>query len=248
MDFLSRFNRFIEGELTPGQRRGAIALAILLFCAAVILYLRSAPLVPIQVRQHDFGQAVGDRSVRPRATPPREVVVHIAGAVSKPGIYRLPEGARVDEAIRAAGGPLPSGLIQELNLAARLVDGQKIVVPAAVKASGGPGAGGSVAEPSQGGARGSGAGASVSIQGASGGTGGDAAGSSGAGTGQPIDLNTATPEQLDALPGVGPAIAKRILEYREGHGGFRTPAELQQVKGIGPKKYQEIKGKVSAGP
>ena len=142
--------------------------------------------------------------------PAREVVVHVAGAVARPGLYRLPDGSRVDDAIGLAGGPRPKAALDLVNLAAPVVDGQQVIVP---------------------------------LKGAAG-----AAASTGAGTGAEsgaagtkVSLNSATIEQLDELPGVGPVTAQQILDYREANGAFRSVDELDAVPGIGPARLEQLR-------
>jgi competence protein ComEA len=150
------------------------------------------------------------------------VTVDVAGAVRRPGLYRLAAGARVDDAVRRAGGPARGADLAAVNLAAKLEDGRQVLVPrrltavAGVGGAGVPGAGG--VAPVAGGA-----GASASAAPAA-----------------PINLNTATLEQLDTLDGVGPGIAKRIIDYREQHGGFRRVEELGEVPGIGDKRLATL--------
>ena len=152
------------------------------------------------------------------ARPPASgSVVHVAGAVREPGVYRLPAGARVQDAVERAGGARPNGDVNAINLAAKVADGQQVFVPS----------------------RGAGAGAGTAT--AAGGGGGGAAGGA---PGPPISLNTATAEQLDSLDGVGPATARKIIAWRTQHGGFRSVADLGQVPGIGPKKLAALKDKV----
>ncbi len=139
------------------------------------------------------------------------VVVAVAGKVRHPGLVTLPPGARVADAIKAAGGLLPGTKIGYLNLARKVSDGELIVVGAT------PPPGGAAA--------------------------GDPA-VPGAPAGK-VDLNTATLQQLDTLPGVGPVLAQRILDYRKAHGGFRSVDELRQVDGIGPSRYEQLKDLVS---
>ena len=155
------------------------------------------------------------------------VTVHVAGAVRRAGVYRLAAGARVDDAIRRAGGPGRRADLAALNLAAKLEDGRQVLVPQRAAA---------VAAPA-------GAGASATVGGAGAGVG--AAAGAGATTTGPINLNTATLEQLDTLDGVGPAIAQRILEYRQQHGGFRRVDELAEVPGIGDKRLATLTPLVS---
>ncbi len=156
-------------------------------------------------------------SVRVEAAGSGAAVVQVVGAVRRPGVYRLPAGRRVDDAVRAAGGATRRADLAGVNLAAKVSDGQQIIVPAA-------GAAGAV---------GAGAGGPAG-----------AAGGAGAAPGQPLNLNTATPEQLDQLDGVGPATAQKIVAYRQAHGGFRSVSELDQVPGIGEKKLAGLKDRV----
>jgi competence protein ComEA len=141
-------------------------------------------------------------------------VVHVAGAVRRPGVYRLPAGARVQEAVRRAGGARPGADVNAINLAAKVADGQQVVVPKRA------GAGGAAAPAAAGAAAGA------------------------APAGAPVSLNSATAEQLDTLDGVGPATAQKIIAWRTQHGGFRSVADLGQVPGIGPKKLAALKDRV----
>jgi competence protein ComEA len=133
-----------------------------------------------------------------------EVIVHVAGAVRRPGLYTLEEGSRIDDAIARAGGPTGKAVLDAVNLAAPVADGQQVVVPA----RGGPG-GQPAAE--------------------------------GPATGGRVHLNTATLEQLDALPGIGPVTAQKILDYREERGAFQSVDELDAVPGIGPARLEELR-------
>lgn len=150
------------------------------------------------------------------------VVVYVTGRVRKPGVHTLPEGSRIADAIEAAGGLRAGAKPGALNLARRLVDGEHIVVGAPATAAGGaPPAGGPVGAAS-----------------------GAAASAVDPGTGL-IDLNQATAEQLDEhLPGVGEVLARRIVEYREANGGFRSVEQLRDVTGIGERRFAELKDKV----
>ncbi|MCP9959073.1 ComEA family DNA-binding protein [Streptomyces sudanensis] len=150
----------------------------------------------------------------PSAAPPSGVVVvDVNGRVRRPGVLRLPAGARVVDALRAAGGVPPGTDTTGLNKARVLVDGEHVLVgvPAA---AGPPGAPPPAAPP-----------------GAAGG---------GAATG-PVSLNTATVEQLDTLPGVGPVLARHIVEHRARHGGFRSVDELREVRGIGARRFADLR-------
>ena len=143
----------------------------------------------------------------PAAAKPEPVVVDVVGAVRRPGLYRLAQGARVADAVARAGGTTPKADLEALNLAAPLADGLQVVVPSNV-------AGGAVA-PAHGG----------SAQPASG----------------PISLSSATVEQLDALPGVGPVTAEKIVDYRTEHGAFHSVDELDAIPGIGPARLDQLR-------
>ena len=166
--------------------------------------------------------AASSSSIRVERAGGGRVTVHVAGAVQDPGVYRLATGARVDDALRSAGGPRERADLTAVNLAARLEDGRQVIVPeraAAVPTSASPGAAGAQS-----------AGASTA----------GAAATGAVPPGAPINLNTATLEQLDTLDGVGPGIAQRILDYREQHGGFSRVEELGEVPGIGAKRLATL--------
>ncbi|MFI8834189.1 helix-hairpin-helix domain-containing protein [Streptomyces afghaniensis] len=152
-----------------------------------------------------------------------EIVVDVGGKVREPGIHRLPAGSRVADALRAAGGVKPGTKTDGLNRARFLVDGEQVIV-------GGP-------APAAGAGVGTGAGGT-----AAGGTGGAAAG--GMMPGAPVSLNTATADQLDTLPGVGPVLAQHIIDYRTQHGGFRSVDELREVNGIGDRRFADLRNLV----
>jgi competence protein ComEA len=173
---------------------------------------------------------VGGASSAVPATPtaPAVLVVDVAGKVHRPGLYRLPVGSRVDDAVRAAGGALAGVNLSSLNLAAKVVDGQQIPVGIA----GSPG--------------GAAAGA-AGAAGSDGSPGGRAgmAGNGAPGAGEPVDLNTATIEQLETLPGVGPVLAQHVLDWRTAHGHFATVDQLDDVPGIGEVKFAALKSLVT---
>lgn len=139
-----------------------------------------------------------------------EVVVHVAGSVSTPGVYTLSGGSRVVDAVAAAGGALPRARVDALNLAAALRDGEQIYVPAIGEVVSAP------------------AGATAST-----------------GSSFPLDLNAATIEQLDQLPGVGPATANAIIARRTEIGRFVSVDDLLEVPGLGPAKVAAIRGLVT---
>ncbi|MFJ4845143.1 MULTISPECIES: helix-hairpin-helix domain-containing protein [unclassified Streptomyces] len=151
--------------------------------------------------------AAGSRTPRPEPGPQAALVVDVAGKVRHPGLRRLPTGARVADALEAAGGALPGADTSALNLARRLADGEQIVVGRAA-APGMP----VLAAP-------------------------------GAAPAPPaaVSLNGATADQLDTLPGVGPVLARHILEYRAQHGGFTSVDQLRDVNGIGDRRFADLK-------
>lgn len=149
-----------------------------------------------------------------------ELVVAVAGKVRRPGLVRLPAGARVADALEAAGGPLPGTDAALLNLARKVTDGELILV-------------GVTAPPP---AAGSATGATAGPAPAGGGV---------AGPGGKVNLNTATRAELETLPGVGPVLAQRIIDFREQRGGFRAISDLKQVTGIGDARYEDLKALVT---
>ncbi|HEV7935249.1 MAG TPA: ComEA family DNA-binding protein [Actinomadura sp.] len=214
----------LRDRLDPGLP-GARALAAVAVVAAVIAggYLwtarpRPQP-VPAAAASLVASPARPAASPRPPVTsgptPAGTVVVHVAGKVRRPGVITLPAGSRVTDAIRAAGGLRPGVDTGSLNLARRLTDGEQIPVGLPAVAA------------SPGGAPGSAPGVPPAEPGTVPGT--------------PLDLNTATVEQLQELPGVGPVLARRIVDHRTQHGGFRGVEQLREVSGIGERRFAELK-------
>ena len=150
--------------------------------------------------------AAAPLNLRAEPAPARKLVVHVVGQVFRPGLYSLPDGSRVDDAISKAGGPRPRAALEAVNLAAPVADGQQIVVPSRRQAA----------------------------QALAGGAGGGGAGGR-------VHLNSATLEQLDELPGIGPVTAQKILDYRTEHGAFGSVEELDAVPGIGPATLAELR-------
>lgn len=208
------------------ERRGVLALGVVLALAVVLAGQHfwagrtesvSAPQV---VRESPVREKEAEGPERPAAVPASaspggQIVVDVSGKVRDPGIRRLPSGSRVADALRAAGGVRPGVRAEGLNRARFLVDGEQIVV-------GAPGAPPPV---------GAGAGAGAVPQ-------------AGGGPSAPVSLGTATVEQLDTLPGVGPVLAQRIVDYRTQHGGFRSVDELRQVDGIGDRRFSDLRARV----
>ncbi|MET9729457.1 ComEA family DNA-binding protein [Streptomyces sp. NPDC006458] len=147
--------------------------------------------------------------------PPAEIVVDVSGKVREPGIHRLPAGSRVADALRAAGGVRPGTKVDSLNRARFLVDGELVIVGGPVGAAPGSVVGGSAP-------------GAVTP----------------AGPAVPVSLSTATVEQLDGLPGVGPVLAQHIIDYRTQHAGFRSVDELREVNGIGERRFADLRNLV----
>ena len=141
------------------------------------------------------------------------LVVHVVGEVRRPGLYRLRDGSRIADAVRRAGGALRDADLAAVNLAAPLVDGVQILVPAAAPANGSA-------------------------------TGGSDGGGVGATSG-PVSLSSATLDELDELPGVGPITAEKILDYRTEHGPFASVDDLDAVPGIGPTRIEQLRDLVT---
>lgn len=142
-----------------------------------------------------------------------QVVVHVAGAVARPGVYSLPPRSRVGDAVAAAGGAGPDADLDRVNLAALVADGERVYVPRRGEPAPAP----ETPVPS---AR---------------------AGPTASG---PLDLNTATVEQLESLPGIGPTTARAIVDHRARRGRFRSVEQLLDIRGIGPSKLAALRSKV----
>jgi competence protein ComEA len=143
-----------------------------------------------------------------------DVVVDVAGAVSDPGVYRLPAGTRVNDAIQRAGGATARAEIDSINLAARLTDGQQIVIPERATSPVGVAAGPGVP------------------------------GSAGADSAAPINVGTASVDDLDTIEGIGPVTAQKIVEFRDQHGGVSSVDQLDQIDGIGPATMDALRSRL----
>ncbi|WP_448072381.1 helix-hairpin-helix domain-containing protein [Georgenia yuyongxinii] len=175
-------------------------------------------------------------ATRPTPAPARtdtSVVVHVAGAVARPGVVELPGGARVADAVAAAGGATDAAEPSAVNLARVLVDGEQVYLPAVGEAVPGAGAGPAAAPAAPAGPAGDPAAGRP-----------PAAGGDGSPAG-PVNLNTATAAELDTLPGVGPAIADRIIQWRDLNGPFLSVDDLDAVAGIGPATMERLRALVS---
>ena len=157
----------------------------------------------------------------PAPSPPEEILVHVAGAVVKSGVYRLPQGARVTDAIDAAGGPSAEGVKDALSLAEPLVDGQKVIVPTKKELESAPPV--AFTAPSPSGGSGSASGASKPAAPAK------------------VNVNAGTVAQFDALPNISPTVAKNIVDYRTKYGPFKKLEDLDKVSGIGPATLEKLR-------
>jgi competence protein ComEA len=174
------------------------------------LVLAAAALALLAVAGRTLAGA-GTATVEPVALAPESsaaatapmLVVHVAGAVRRPGLYRLAEGKRVADAVARAGGATAPADTAAINLAAPLADGTQVLVPTRV------------------------------------------AGGSGKVAGGRVSLSTASAAELDALPGLGPVTAQKIVDYRAAHGGFRSVDDLDAIPGIGPARVEQLRDLVS---
>ena len=170
----------------------------------------AVPTALLDTGEPDFVAPAAGEGTFASSTSP-DIYVHIVGGVVRPGLYRLAPGSRIIDAVMAAGGLAPDGSQCQVNLARLVTDGEQVVVPQA--APGTP---------------------CRSVLSGGGVTGGASAERG------PVSLSAATVEQLDALPGIGPALAQRIIDFREANGGFRSVDQLTEVSGIGAKVLANI--------
>ncbi|HKF90411.1 MAG TPA: ComEA family DNA-binding protein [Acidimicrobiia bacterium] len=229
-DWGGPLERFIDRvrEVRGDPRVGIAALLVVAVAAGFIWYrlgagdsgesvtTRRAPTTSARTAGSTAAGSSATTGSSSRAAKKGErVTVHVAGAVTKPGVYDLDANARVIDAIEAAGGGVPDADLNRLNLAAKVADGQRVLVQrvgeAAPAGSASPGAGsGGSADPSG-----------------------------------LVSLNSATQAELEALPGIGPTLAEAIISERERRGGFRSVNELRDVRGIGEKRFADLKDKVT---
>ena len=155
-------------------------------------------------------------STSPGGKVSAHIAVHVAGAVTRPGVVELPAGSRVIDAVETVGGGLADADLDRLNLAAKLTDGERVYVP-------------KVGQPDPG--------VVPDVAGSSATAGGS---SGGATSGGKLNLNTATQAQLEDLPGIGPTYAQAIVAERQRRGGFKSVNELRSVRGIGDKRFAEL--------
>jgi competence protein ComEA len=187
------------------SRGRAITGALLLIAA---LFLAGRYFADAGSAQHARPVAASAPGGELRAAPRPRLVVHVVGAVRRPGLYRLADGSRIADALRRAGGATRRADLALVNLAAPVADGTQIVVPRRAPPVSGPDAA----------------------------AGGDEEAAAG-----PVHLNTASVEELDALPGVGPVTAQKIVDYREQHGAFSSVDDLDAIPGIGPARLEQLR-------
>lgn len=212
----------------PG-RAGVMALlgvGVIAVLVTVFTVMRDSP-PPVSAANLPAVQMVsGSPSPPASATPPPgppdgPVVVSVVGLVHAPGLVTLSAGDRIADALDAAGGPVDGADLAGLNLARRVADGEQIIVGLAAPPGSPSPMGSSVSSPDP--------------------PAGTAPPGGAAAPGTPVDLNTATPEDLDALPGVGPVTAAAIIAWREAHGPFTNVDQLSEVDGIGPARLDKLR-------
>jgi competence protein ComEA len=169
----------------------------------------------------------------PSPTAPKEVVVHVAGMVRKPGVYHLALTARAEDALKAAGGAKEGANLDAINLAERVEDGKHLYVPSRKETPEGGAAENPADSEPVAGTKSAGAPKSASHRSAR----GDKLTTPGKGT---VNINRAGLVELQRLPGVGPAMSERILQFRKENGSFSSPDQLMDVKGIGEKKFAKM--------
>lgn len=224
-------------RVDPG-RPGALALVAVVLAGALVagvgVWLDRPTVQPVgglpEVTAVPGGAATGetDRSAGPGGPAPvaaapvtaGPLVVSVVGRVARPGLVRVPDGARVADALDAAGGALPEVDLGALNLARRLGDGEQIAVGVPPAADAAPVLPAPGSEPASGAEPG--------------------AAAAPAAPGGKIDLNTATLSDLDALPGVGPVTAKKIIDWRSANGRFSRVEQLREIDGIGERRFAQL--------
>ena len=155
-----------------------------------------------------------DAAATAESSPPKQgITVYVTGAVNKPGLVNVPEGARAADAVNACGGLLPTADSEKINMAQSLKDGQQLKVPEKAGTNGKTDSG-------------------------------KMDKTKAADSGEKVNINTADEKALDTLPGVGPAMAKRIIEYRESEGAFQSIEDIKKIRGIGEAKFAKMKDKI----
>lgn len=198
----------------------ALALVALVFAGSFVVdALGSGSFSVEKAGETPASESVDGESEIPNAAPAM-IVVHVGGAVVEPGVRELPEGARVQDAVDAAGGFAQGAACDALNLARVVADGEQVVVPTL---------------------------ADLETAAAEGPVSGSGSPALGAPLGGKVNINTASADQLDALPGVGPSTAQKIVADREANGPFVSPEDLKRVSGIGDKKFAALADSICVG-
>ena len=231
--------RALQGARVSGPAAAALGMVLVVVVAAVVLGVRvawaKASSAPERVASSAVSVGGGSALASRASTPsgfgsqastggpggvqsgvpigPQQLVVHVVGQVKRPGVVLLRPGARVRDAVAKAGGALPGADLAAVNLARGVVDGEQVRVPRPGEA--------------------------VSATGAAS-SGADGAGAAGS-AGGPLNLNTASESALEELPGVGPVLAQRIIDWRTEHGRFTSVDELAEVSGIGEKLLAQVR-------
>jgi competence protein ComEA len=212
----SPFERLVDRvrELRGDPRVGIAALLVVALVVGFVWYRLGSSDAGKESRttRQPASATTATGGPAPDAKNGGQVTVHVAGAVTKPGVYELDADARVIDAVESAGGGAPDADLNRLNLAAKVADGQRVLVQRVGEATAAPGPPG-------------------------GGTSADATAL--------VNLNSAMPAELEALPGIGPTLAGAIIAERERRGGFRSVNELRDVRGIGEKRFADLKDKVT---
>jgi competence protein ComEA len=193
------------------RERGGLAVLAVLVVAGAVFWYVRSLPRPVTIQASSGNSGPGAVAVGSPSPSPAVLFVHVAGRVRHAGVYQLHQGDRVIDAIRAAGGARKDADLRSINLAALVTDGEQIIVWK-------KGLGGSVVTSGGGGVP-PGPGSPA----------------------QPVNLNTATLDQLESLPGIGPALGQRIIDYRTQHGPFASVDDLVDVSGIGESRLEDLR-------
>lgn len=196
------------------KHRLAVIVGVVVLLAAIVTTVVLSTRQPITQAAPPLPPAISAGPAASSSVVPTSLVVSVIGKVVRPGLVTLADGARVADALQAAGGVVPGTDDTALNLARRVADGEQIYVGIPMPA------GQTEAQP-------------------------DAAGAPSAGQSSTVDINTATEQDLETLPGIGPTMAQRILTWRGQHGHFDSVSQLRDVQGIGPGRFAKIKSMVT---
>lgn len=203
---------------------------LIILLAGIILFGAGYRLAQTKERAAVNNKPVLEQGEAEESTKQKNLYVHVAGAVARPGVYQLPQGSRIIDAVQRAD-PAADAVLDSLKLAAPVTDGQTIYVPGLLELQGVASAGG----PATGGSRTPAVSPAKNIFAPPGSSGGSGL----------ININTADLSQLDTLPGIGPSLAQRIIDYRELNGPFSAIEEIKNVSGIGDKKFEALKDMVT---